>query len=538
MPIDPSIALQVRPAQIESPLDALGKALQVRQGIAQQALIPGQIAAQQQQLQATQLENQTRQNQLDEYNGFKAALQKNNGDFDATIKNNAGDFPTLAPKLQESRVNINKTIADTAKLKADADESTHKLVTAKLSEVDQALQGLNALPPEQRPAQFQAIKAQLTATGHDVSSLGDTYDPQQVANVHAQILDATQKVAEAKEARDAANAKATADKLKADALTAQQKASGTEPIQPADAAKLAGEAAGRAETGRHNTVEEKQGAGRLSIEQQAQALRNKTFNATLGSGLDANGQPVSPDALKAAAMNDPVAVGMANYQIPPPSARASGIGLAMMRKVMAIDPSYDATLFPARNKTQTDFSAAGASGKAITSADTALAHLDTISQAGKALKSGDVQFLNKIANSIGAQSGSAAPAVYDSIVATVAPEISKAVIGGPGGEGDREKMAANFSRNLSDEQREGSIGANVSLLNARVSKMKDAYQATMGKPMARQLSPESQAVTARYQQGAAAGTQPKAVSTKADYDALPSGATYIDSADGKTYKKR
>lgn len=242
----------------------------------------------------------------------------------------------------------------------------------------------------------------------------------------------------------------------------------------------------------------------IKVEQARVTLEQKKFDATFGQGLDANGRALSPEDRKNAALSDPTAVATANYQIPPPSTRGSAVGKAIYDKVLAIDPAYDGTKFAERNKIAQDFSASGTSGKAITSADTALAHLNTISVAGKALKSGDVTQLNRLATFVGAQTGNAAPAVYDSIVATVAPEISKAVIGGPGGQEDRAKMAANFSRNLSDEQREGAIGANAGLLGARVDKMTHAYEADMGKPFARKLSPESQAVRDRYSGGGVA----------------------------------
>ncbi len=86
---------------------------------------------------------------------------------------------------------------------------------------------------------------------------------------------------------------------------------------------------------------------------------------------------------------------------------------------------------------------------------------------------------------------------------TVAPEISKAVIGGVGGVEDRRQMAANFSRNLSDSAREGAIGANAKLLGTRFQKVANAYETDMGRPFKRKLSPESQAVLDRYSGGGA-----------------------------------
>lgn len=248
----------------------------------------------------------------------------------------------------------------------------------------------------------------------------------------------------------------------------------------------------------HNKEDERQGAGRLKVSQREQDIRDKTFNATLGAGLDANGRPLSSDEARTAAMGDPVARAIANYQTPPPSSRTSALGMAVMRKVLAIDPNYDATKFPERTKITQDFSASGASGKAMTSTDTALSHLHVLSQAGDAMKTGDIPALNKLAQFLGAQTGQSPKVTYDSIVAMVAPEISKAVIGAAGGEADRKTMAANFSSSNSDAQREGSIGITAKLLGARFEKQGQAYESDMGKPLGRKLSPESQKVLDRY----------------------------------------
>jgi hypothetical protein len=230
-------------------------------------------------------------------------------------------------------------------------------------------------------------------------------------------------------------------------------------------------------------------------------LGQKKFDATLGAGLDANGKPLSDDELKQVAMKDPVAVAIANYQAPDANTRTA-LGQATMRKVYAIDRGHDGTQFPARNKVAQDFSPAGASGKTITSIDTALAHLDAISRAGEALKNNDIVGLNRIANALGYQFGGSARNVYDGIVSMVAPEVTKAVIGEAGGEGERQAMARNFSSSVNTATREATLGQTAQLFGARFGKMAHAYESQMGKPMERQLSPESQAVLQRYSGGA------------------------------------
>ena len=261
-------------------------------------------------------------------------------------------------------------------------------------------------------------------------------------------------------------------------------------VGPAEAARLKREADALAEQQRHNKTTE--------------GLEQRRFNATLGAGLDANGQPLPQDALKAMAEKDPVVQAIANYKMKPPITR-NGMPAPILQRVLAVNPSYDATQFEKRNHIVQDFAASGKSGKAITSADTALAHLDAIEQAGQALKSRDLQVLNRIAQSVGLQTGDSAPAVYDTIVSMVAPEISRAVIGEAGGEADRKAMMNNFSRSASDAQRNGAIASAANLLGARVHKQAQAYEADMGVPLdlEKRLSKESLGVLSRHQQKAA-----------------------------------
>jgi hypothetical protein len=189
----------------------------------------------------------------------------------------------------------------------------------------------------------------------------------------------------------------------------------------------------------------------------------------------------------------------------PPQSQRNPINQAINFYVAKLDPTYDATQFPARNKTALAYSPGGAEGQALKAADTALSHLKTISEAGEALQNGDVQVVNRIANSIGAQIGKSPANTYDTIVRMVAPEISKAVIGAAGGEAERQSMQQGFASSLSQPQRNGAIGAAAGLLAKRVEKSARAYEQQMGKPLAWKLSPESQAVLDKFAAGSGGG---------------------------------
>jgi hypothetical protein len=402
---------------------------------------------------------------------------------------------------QKSRALADKDFSEGAKFRQDTEDK-------KRIVVGQELESLAGTDPAARPAAWTASIHKMENAGY-IKPGDEPYQypgDAEFRRLHASYLTHADMIANQEDARKA--------ELQPSAVAQSQAKATTEDIGAQQMKKLGmsqkeRETLDRQTEQNQNTAAYQQGelknsAARTNIAAQELGLSNKRFNATLGAGLDANGQPLPADAVKTAAMADPAAVAMAKYQLPPPSPR-SAVGQAMLRKVLAIDPTYDGTQFQARNKTALDFSAAGASGKAITSADTALAHLDTLSKAGAGLKSSNIQVLNQIANAVGAQAGSSPQTVYDSIVSMVAPEISKAVIGAAGGEGERGGMALNFGSKLSDAQREGNIGAAAGLLGARVHKQAQAYESTMGRPLDRKLSPESQSVLDRYTKPAAAG---------------------------------
>lgn len=201
--------------------------------------------------------------------------------------------------------------------------------------------------------------------------------------------------------------------------------------------------------------------------------------------------------------------GIAEYRINPTTIlNQRGVNRqALMNAVMSINPDYDATQYAARNKTTQDFSPAGVSGKALTAADTALAHLATVEELGNALKNNDVRKLNQLFNFIGGQFGSAPPNNFQTAVRVVAPEITKAVVGGQTAQADRKEMEQGFSENASPQQTLGAVKVAARLLAERVKKQQHSYKQAMGRDLQWQFSPESQALLSRFESGTKGGGQ-------------------------------
>lgn len=532
MPMFSNIANAIKPPEVEDLSVVQARQAQLR-SMAQQAQLGG-----------VQLENALRDQNDDKI--LRGALKDAGGDIEKAIPliGQRGGSPAAIQKLRAAQLDIASKKAVAYKDTAQGD-SAKKVVEEKTnSMIGDALNAVsNAAPGDERQAAWTTAVTALKTAGNWHPEDTDQY-PGDAAfhQMRDKYLGASRVLARQKEDRDAAAALVTTENAKAEELRKSAKAPAELAKATADAT-TAGVTAGQMQTDgmtlqQRETIDRQTAANlatdanakaRTRIEQARFSLDKKKFDATFGAGLDATGKPLSKEELKVVAENDPIAVGIANYtKLPPRSITdRNGAGQAMLRKVLAINPKWDETKVQPRMKTESDFAPGGKIGQQLTFTDTALAHLDTLSKAGAALKSGNLQILNQIANGLGLQTGASAPAVYDAINAMVAPEVTKAVVGSAGGVGERQEMGGHFGRNQSDAQREGSIGAAIGLLGARYHKQAQAYESQMEKPLARKLSPESQAVLDRY---APKGGQ--------DGGQLPKGGgKQIDKATGQQFYK-
>lgn len=547
--LDSSIPLQVQNPQMPSPMQGMGTLMQLRSAMTEQALRGAQIVQAQQATEHVRAQTEQQQRDLADQN----TIQELSKDPAIATMMGAGDFTALQGKVQPKTLDV--IASKNAELRqhlATLGKDEIEIGNKRHGMIEQTLTGLMDLPDDDaRRLAYPGAIASLRERG----ALAGINPPDQISGKVEEIRDLAAKngvyhglytaaldaekqraaTAASQAAQVASTAQAGLTGVQAD--QARLKLAGTDPVTGMTAVEQ-GEAANREairareeaaqkETARHNRQGEAIDFAKLAMEQ-------KKYDATLGSGLDANGQPLSPEALKQAAMLDPTANAIANYQIaPPPATTRGGQPNPILRKALAINPNYKPGEFAARNKTAQDFSAAGESGKIITATDTALAHLDAIEKAGEALKNGDIQAINRIANFLGAQSGTSAPVVYDAIVAMVAPEISKAVIGEAGAASEREVMAKNFSRRVNDSTRASTVAAAANLLTQRLKKQAQAYETQMEVPLdlTKRLSAESQSLMKKY--GAGGGKSGPAVGTVEDGHRFKGG----DPANPKSWEK-
>lgn len=174
MPINPNIALQVRPPEIESPLNALAKVSQVKNAMNQNRLADLAFAESQR--------KQQRQNALMQAtrNAFDPETNKINPDKYRGALAELGDYEGLQ--------SFEKSQAEQARVQRAAEKE--RLAAAK-SQIELIGQVAGAAKD---PQSYAAGLQVLRSAGIDVSSIPEQYDPSYVAQARNQALTAAQQL--------------------------------------------------------------------------------------------------------------------------------------------------------------------------------------------------------------------------------------------------------------------------------------------------------------------------------------------------------
>ena len=203
--------------------------------------------------------------------------------------------------------------------------------------------------------------------------------------------------------------------------------------------------------------------------------------------------------------------------------------------VNQINPTYDATQYVARNKTQSDFSPSGKSGKNITSFNTAIGHLGTLYDASERLDNSAFRGYNNFANWLSRQTGQPTVKPFEVARIAVSAELATALKGGVATQGEVEQWEKTINAADSPQQLRATIKTIVELMASRIQAMEDSYTGQMNRPPdAPYIHEKSRKVLDKIASGGAGAPR---INTKEEYDKLPSGAQYVDAQDGKTYTK-
>lgn len=455
MAIDPSIALQVKPIQIESPVNMLSQALQV-QGLARQNDLANAQAEQ------TKM-GIARQNALMQHLSNPANdITSDQGQAQLLQR-----FPDLGPKIVESLQGIAKTKAETAKNNAQASsaeaEATNKAMdaqrgmltmvrtpeqfatwvdgmytnpaTAKVAAQFGKPEDIKARIPTD-PAQFQKFLEQ-NAVGMDKFMQNQTtMRGQDITRQNSLDTNATRiKTTAMANATSRANNQATIQK---DLTIADPM--GTFGINPSRPQAAPGASA--------------PGAG---------AASGDAFLASVPKQIG--------DQVKALAEG--------RMAFPTGQALKSPYWQSMLSAVAQYDPSFDAVNYNARAKTRQDFTS-GKSAQAVNAFNTVLGHIGNLEEAGKALNNSSVPLWNTVTNSVIDATGDPRVKNYNLAKDAVVGELVKAFNNGHISDSQLKEWSASVKDANSPEQMAAVNKQLVSLLGSKINAMKEQYTAGMG----------------------------------------------------------
>jgi hypothetical protein len=119
----------------------------------------------------------------------------------------------------------------------------------------------------------------------------------------------------------------------------------------------------------------------------------------------------------------------------------------------------------------------GAESKQINSINTAVKHMDVLAPLAESLNNTSSPAFNKAANFFKQQTGSAAPTSYAAIKEFVSGEVAKAVLPGGGGEAERQALQAPLNAANSPEQLRNAIKQIQSALAGKTDALRQQWEA-------------------------------------------------------------
>lgn len=216
---------------------------------------------------------------------------------------------------------------------------------------------------------------------------------------------------------------------------------------------------------------------------------------------------------------------------------------AVIKLAHAVDPTFDETMIPTRVKMRQDFAGEGKNGQAIASFNTAQHHIDKLSDdlENLAKYNGNFPTINAARGWL-ANKANTNPQLRDSLqavnddMAAVSHEVANAYNAGHLSDHDMATWNKLTNSDLPPDQLRRGLADFVDLLNGKRDSLNHMYQQTFHTDAPSIDKERNDAITAKVHQRLMnhgvpqqqqATSAPVQVATKADYDKLPKGASYI-----------
>jgi hypothetical protein len=160
----------------------------------------------------------------------------------------------------------------------------------------------------------------------------------------------------------------------------------------------------------------------------------------------------------------------------PSAARANPQNQAIRYWTYQLDPTYDETTFPERNKVLQQTTKDAQTGS-IGAINTALGHLGELNLAAQAVEKHDTPALNALANKLHLMAGNDDQSTYNLILHRVSPELTSAYVAGGGGEHERGANEGDFDLSKGAKQIQSNIAESANLLNSKLDSKRQAWNA-------------------------------------------------------------
>lgn len=155
-----------------------------------------------------------------------------------------------------------------------------------------------------------------------------------------------------------------------------------------------------------------------------------------------------------------------NRIVPSDRLESTPRGQAILSSVEAKYPGYDRSTAQAKVAAARDFTV-GKDAAMLRSIGTATKHLDMLDGLVGALDNGNTPLFNKLANAVGAQTGSTAPGNFDAAKDIVGKEVIKGIVAGGGGVDERKEASTALSNAKTPAQLRGVIATYKAIMGAQ-----------------------------------------------------------------------
>jgi hypothetical protein len=460
----PLVALMGQQPKIDDYQTMQARAAGIQNMRGQNALQPGQLQEQQQNIQQNQNQLEIQKRQLADQDAMTKAMQewdpKDINSLPSLVQKHGGS----AQAVISMKTGLVKLQQDTANLT----EAQLKIEKIKTDHFAESLGNVLDLPPEQQAQAFEAAKADSVKQGFmdpQHAQQLQYQNPMQLASLrkvlmgHSAVMAETESQAKiAKEQQLAAESAAKVPGEVAKSTEAQQEAA----MSPAERAqlKLLGEPA---------ALEMKDWLAKNPGKGPADYAK---WHASLAPQAQINVQGGAPsNDLAAAVANGNMKIGdVLTYRTPLP------LRQQFLKQVLAINPSYKSYDFDIERGVAKDFTS-GKSAQNLTAFNTAIDHASQLDKAVDALKNNDVRGLNAIGNKLGYEFGNDATTNFNVIKNALSGEVSKVFKGGQATDAEIHAVQAPFDSANSPQQLKGAIKTAINLMNSKKEALQQQYEA-------------------------------------------------------------